>query len=251
MDDTNGTSTAAPAVKAKKRPNSPKAPGTSLRSAVNEVTKIYERYSHGSFSRGEMASALGMSANSGAFLGKAATLKEYGLIDEASGSGRVSDLFKALYQAPAGSAELKRNAFQAVRTPAVFARLLTQFSQKIPDVGALALRLETQERFNRDRAEAVANAFRTSMTEYGLVDGSGNVLPVRDGPVDRTDADEDAGGDADDSTGAKMPALPTVGMFRMEVPLGTGRKAVLALPDDLTAADTKKICAILEAYAAN
>ena len=44
-----------------------------------EVSKIYQRYSHGSFSRGEMASALGMSANSGAFLGKASTLKEYGL----------------------------------------------------------------------------------------------------------------------------------------------------------------------------
>jgi hypothetical protein len=250
VEDTNGNSTAVPAVKTKKKPNSPKAPGTSLRSAVNEVTKIYERYSHGSFSRGEMASALGMSANSGAFLGKAATLKEYGLIDETGGSARVSDLFKAMYQAPAGSAELKRNALQAVKTPAVFARLLTQFSQKVPDVAALALRLETQERFNRDRAGAVANAFRTSMTEYGLIDGNGNVLPVRDGPVDaRADADEEADDDADVAD-PKMPALPTIGMFRMEVPLGTGRKAVLALPDDLTAADTKKICAILGAYAA-
>jgi len=253
VEDTNGTTAAAPAAKAKQKPNSPKAPGTSLRSAVAEVSKIYQRYSHGSFSRGEMASALGMSANSGAFLGKAATLKEYGLIEEAGGSAQVSDLFKAMYQAPAGSAELKRNALQAVRSPAVFARLLTQFSQKIPDVGALALRLETQERFNRDRAEAVANAFRTSMTEYGLIDGNGNVLPVRDGPVDaRADADEDGDDEAqDDVTPApKGGSVPVAaGMFRVEVPLGPGRKAILALPDDLGAKDTTRICAVLAAYA--
>lgn len=243
---------APPAAKAKKKPNSPKAPGTSLRSAVAEVSKIYQRYSHGSFSRGEMASALGMSANSGAFLGKAATLKEYGLVDEAGGSAQVSDLFKAMYQAPVGSAELKRNAFQAVRSPSVFARLLTQFSQKIPDVEALALRLETQERFNRDRAEAVANAFRSSLAEYGLIDGNGNVLPVRDGPVEaRADADGEGDDDVDEiPAGPKGAGMSAAGLFRMEVPLGAGRKAVLALPDDLSAADTRKICAILGAYAA-
>jgi hypothetical protein len=43
-----------------------------------------------------------------------------------------------------------------------------------------ALRLETQERFNRDRAQIVASAFRSSLTDYGLIDGAGNVLPVRD-----------------------------------------------------------------------
>lgn len=254
MEDTEAPA-ATTTARTKKKPNSPKAPGTSLRSAVAEVSKIYQRYSHGSFSRGEMASALGMSANSGAFMGKAATLKEYGLVDEGGGSAKVSDLFKAMYQAPAGSAELKRNAMQAVRTPAVFARLLTQFSQRIPDAGALALRLETQERFNRDRAEAVASAFRSSLAEYDLIDSNGNVLQVRDGPVDaRADADVDGDDTAQDDEpmpASKGPSMaPVAGMFRVEVPLGTGRKAILALPDDLSAADTKKICAVLGAYAA-
>jgi len=235
----------ASTTRTKKKPNSPKAPGTSLRNAVAEVTKIYQRYSHGSFSRSEMASALGMSSNSGAFLGKAATLREYGLINEAGGSAQVSDLFKAMYQAPAGSAELKRNALQAVRSPAVFARLLQQFNTTVPEVAALALRLETQERFNRDRALAVATALRSSLTEYGLIDGKGNLLSVRDSAAPETTPDTEADESPADGLGA--PNEPA--SFRVEVTLAGGRRAVLALPEDLSVSDTTKICAVLNAYA--
>lgn len=233
----------------KKKPNSPKAPGSSLRAAVSDVSKVYQQYSHGSFSRSEMASALGMSSGSGSFLGKAATLKEYGLITEAAGSARVSDLFKAMYAAPAGSPDQRRFAWQAVRTPQVFARLLQQFSSRIPDEAALAMRLESQERFNAERARAVAVAFRASLTEFGLIDGNGNVLPVRDDqPSDtppRDERDDDGGDD-----GADEPDLPKgPGRQRLEVALRDGRKAVLVLPDDLTKADTRKIAALLDALA--
>ena len=113
----------------KKKPNSPKSPGSSLRAAVSDVSKVYQQYSHGSFSRSEMASALGMSSGSGSFLGKAATLKEYGLITETGGSARVSDLFKSMYAAAAGSPDQRRYAWQAVRAPQVFARLLQQLAR--------------------------------------------------------------------------------------------------------------------------
>lgn len=236
----------APNTKTKKKPNSPKAPGSSLRSAVAETSKLYQSYSHGQFSRGEMASALNMSGNSGAFLGKAATLREYGLVDETGGQARVSELFKAIHQAPVGSAELKRNALQAVRKPAVFARLLTQFSTKIPDEAALALRLETQERFNRDRAAQVAAAFRTSLSEYGLIDGNGNVLSVRDDAGD--DAEQPDEGDQPAAKQQDVPAGPSV--FRVEVPLADDRLAVVALPREVRPGDIKRICAVLTAYTA-
>jgi hypothetical protein len=229
----------------KKKPNSPKAPGSALRGAVADVSKIYQRYSHGTFSRGEMASALGMSANSGAFLGKASTLKEYGLITEAGGSAQVSDVFKAIYQAPPGSAELKRNALHAIRTAGAFARLLQQFNSKVPDEGALALRLETQERFNRDRALAVASAFRTSLSDYGLIDLNGNVLPVRDEPLDEVPGDPGEDHEEVDEPDAKVGS----GKQRLEVSLRGGRKVVLVVPDDLSIADTKKITAVLTALA--
>jgi hypothetical protein len=217
-----------------------------------EVTKIYDRYSHSAFTRGEMASAVGMSAGSGSFFAKAATLNMYGLIDESGGNVKVSPLFKALYQAPADSAELKRNAFQAIGKPAVFAGLLRSFGQRIPDESAIALRLEMQSNFNRDRAQQVAASFRSSLADYGLIDGSGNLLPVRESDSQRTEDAEDSGAEGVEShSGAMAPASPTPGpgMSRVEVPLANGRKAVVALPDDVTEADAKKICAILTAYA--
>ena len=234
----------------KKKPNSPKAPGASLRSAVSDVSRVYQQYSHGSFSRSEMASALGMSAGSGAFLGKAATLKDYGLVVETGGEARVSDLFKGIYSAQPGSPELTRYAWQAVRTPAVFTRLLAQFRDRIPDEAAVAMRLEHQERFNRERARAVATAFRSSLTEYGLVDSNGNVLTVRDVASSDVSADESRDEEADgDEAGGDVAR--GAGRQRLEVALRDGRKAVLVLPDDLTTADTRKIAALLGALAAD
>jgi hypothetical protein len=217
---------------------------------MSEVAKVYERYSHASFTRGEMASAVGMSSGSGAFYGKAATLNMYGLIEESGGDVKVSSLFKTIYQAPDGSPEMRRNALQAVGRPSVFAGLLRSFGSRIPDEAAIALRLEMQGGFNRDRAQEVASAFRTSLSDYGLIDGSGNLLPVRDAatlPVPEADDDDDEQVASPSAQSATVPSGP--GSFRVEVPLASGRKAILALPDDLSETDTKKICAVLNAYA--
>ncbi len=248
--DATDTEAAAPAAAArKKKPNSPKAPGLPLRGAMGEVAKIYDRYSHSTFTRGEMASALNMSSGSGAFYGKAATLGLYGLIEDTGGHVKVSSLFKALYQAPEGSPEMKRNALAAVSKPSVFANLLKQFGSRIPDEAAIALRLEMQGGFNRDRAQEVALAFRSSLADYGLIDGNGNVLSVRDEPV--VDAPADARGDDDQVSDDNEDMGRATGRQRLEVALRDGRKAVLNLPDDLTVADTRKISALLNALAAD
>lgn len=226
----------------RRKPNSPRAPGIDLRSAIAEVAKVYSRYSHGSFTKGELASAMNMSASSGAFLGKSAGLREYGLIEETAGGERVSDIFRSVYQAPMGSTEAKRAAIVAIRHSPAFARLLQQFSTKVPDEAALSLRLETQERFNADRAKVVAAAFRRSLVEYGLLDQAGNVLPVRDDEAPDV-ATEPPGGTADTSD-----ASHEGGLFRVEIPLGPGRRAVLHLPEDVGAADARRISAVLRAY---
>lgn len=235
-------SEASPPVTLRRRPNSPRAPGISLRAAVGEVAKAYGRYSHGSFSKGELASALGMSAGSGSFLSKSASLRDFGLIEEASGGEQVSELFKAIYQAPPGSGELKRAALAAIGRSSALARLLQQFQAKVPDEAALALRLETQERFNRDRSRIVASAFRTSLSDYGLIDGAGNVLPVRDeaqAPPPAVDSGQDL---------SPTPIESEANLFRVEIPLGPGRRAVVVLPDDIAATDVRRITAVLRGF---
>jgi hypothetical protein len=103
------------------------------------------------------------------------------------------------------------------------------------------------------RARATKQASKQSKAERArvLIDASGNLLPVRDDESDGREGDDDPE-DEDQvaTTGAKVPTMPTgPGMSRVEVPLANGRKAIVALPDDLSEADAKKICAILNAYA--
>lgn len=233
------------AAPARRKPNSPKAPGIDLRSAVAEVAKVYSRYSHGSFTKGELASALGMSAGSGTFLSKSAALREYGLIEDTVGGERVSDIFRSVYQAPLGSNEVKRAAMVSLRHSPALERLLQQFDAKVPDERALSLRLETQERFNADRAKVVATAFRRSLMEYGLIDQAGNLLPVRDDEV--TSQVETSPHKADDTDEDSEPG-PETGLFRVEIPLGAGRRAVLHLPDDFAQPDARRVNAVLRAY---
>jgi len=55
--------------------------------------------------------------------------------------------------------------------------------------------------------------------------------------------------DVEAAPSAKAPTVPSgPGVFRIEVPLAR-RRAIVALPEDVSAADTTKICAILTAYA--
>lgn len=225
-------------VPSRRKPISPTAPGLSLSTAVSEVARVYSRYSHGTFSKGELASALGMSASSGTFLSKAAALRDYGLIEDGPTGERVSDLFKSLYQAPPRSAEAKRVATTALTRSSVFSKLLQQFPSRVPDESAIALRLETQERFNADRAKVVAAAFRRSLADFELIDASGNVLSIRDdGPASTSEANQ-----------GERTVAETSGLFRVEVPLGAGRRAVFMLPEDFSAADSKRVTAVLRAY---
>jgi hypothetical protein len=38
------------------------------------------------------------------------------------------------------------------------------------------------------------------------------------------------------------------GLFRVEIPLGPGRRAVALLPEDITPADARRIAAVLRAF---
>ena len=226
----------------KKRSNSPKAPGIALSDAVADVGKIFQRYGHATFTRGEMAAALNMSSSGGAFLSRAAALRDYDLIEETPLGAKASELFKRIYQAPPSSAELKRLALHAMRSPSVYGRLLQQFTTRIPDTAALALRLEAQDRFNGERAKTVADAFRSSLAAYGLIDAAGNFLPPRD---------EDAASEQESreerlATTAEGPPLQD--SFRVEVPLGPGRRAVVILPEDIAEADVVRISTVLKGF---
>jgi hypothetical protein len=86
-----------------------------------------------------------------------------------------------------------------------------------------------------------------SLHYAGLLDGSNNILPIRDTPgadgdqPDRQEPDADRG-----PTDEKLPPN-TLGV---ESPVGDGRKVIIRYPQDLSAEEAKKVGAVLAAIVA-
>ena len=168
----------------KKKPNSPRGPRTSLREplwlrspkSIN-VTRTVPS------AAARWPRHWGCRPTVEPFLGKAATLKEYGLITEGGGSAEVSDLFKAMYHAYE-PARLER----ASRTPCRRFGRPRPFSRDCSSSSAAGCRMKRRWpcALRRRSGSTVTvrwplrGAFRTSLIEYGLIDSNGNVLPVRD-----------------------------------------------------------------------
>lgn len=231
------------------KPKSPATPSRTLGDSVADVKKLYNEFSHSNFSKSEIASKLGVSATSGPFAARLFTLKEFGLIDQNRTDYAVSDSFKKLNGAQSGDATFKRTALAAVRRSTIFRELLDEYKTKLPSIELVAGRLETQRRFNAQKAKAAAEVLEKSLRYAGVLDGSNNILPVRDTaadsngdpnqPQDPTVGDEGNNGQNGD------PLPPDT--LSMEIPVGEGRKVVVRYPRDLSAAEAKKVGNVLNA----
>ena len=227
-----------------RKPKSPPVPSRSLEESYSDVSKLYQQFSHASFSRSEVASALKVSAESGPFAQRLFTIKEFGLLEAAGPTYQVSQLAKDLMASKRGTAEFKRMALKAIKSSDVFRELLEDFVHKLPAVATVAQRLETRKHFNADRAKTAAGVLEASLQFAGVLDGSGNILPVRDEP--RTPgrgepAPEEDQPDHDGENGLQSQTL------RLQIPLGGGRVVTVVIPDDLTGADAKKVSKVLDA----
>lgn len=228
------------------KPKSPPVPSRTLEDSLTDVAKLYDTFSHGSFSRSEIASTLKASAQSGAFVQRLFTHREYGLLEADGANYKVSQLFMDLKGHPKGDPTFKRRALEAIRKSVVFSELLDSFTGKLPATSTVAERLERQKHFNADRAKKAANVLESSLTFAGVLDSSGNILPVREGPPK---PDEDSGRalppGADVGQGVETGGTPEA--LRLQIPLGAGRMASVTIPPDLTENEAKKIGRVLEA----
>jgi hypothetical protein len=231
----------------KRKPRSPSAPSRSLKDVLDDVKKLYTEYSHATFSRSEIASALGMSATSGPFATRLYTLRAYGLLDPDGNDFKVSDSFRELNTASPADAGFKRHALGAIRRSDVFRELLDEFTSKLPTQTAVAQRLETQKKFNQAKAQTAATALEESLRFAGLLDASNNILPIREGapPADDTQHDEHDDEVFEDvsGNGAGGPGA----MLRTEVPITDGRRVVVHYPADLTGQEAQKVGNVLKA----
>ncbi|MCC6499889.1 MAG: hypothetical protein IT313_06440 [Anaerolineales bacterium] len=224
------------------KPKSPPVPSYTLRDSLEDAKKLYKKYSHASFSKAEIASALNMSSGSSSFAKRLFALTEYGLIEGSGDSYKTTGRFSVLNSNKPESSTFKKNAFDAIQSSGVFLELLNEFKTKLPDQNAVAQRLETQKKFNAERAKEVASVLEKSLQFAGVLDGSNNVVPIRDGAANPSDNDQ--GGHGDES---EDDHPPVASMRKSEIPLANERTAVVSYPHDLTKDEATKIGRVLSA----
>jgi hypothetical protein len=226
-----------------RKPKSPPVPSRNLRESLDDVRRIYDTYSHGTFSKAEIASTLGLSATSGPFAGRFYTLREYGLIEGSGDSFKVTQAFRDMNGKPPDSAAFKKRALEAIKRSKIFGELLSEWKTKLPPQEAVAKRLEDQKQFNADRAKAIAKVLEESLRQAGVLDANNNILPIRG-----ADGAEEAFAPADeDETLDEVDHADQPNVLKTEIPVGEGRRVVVGYPSDLSKAEAEKVGRVLVA----
>ena len=255
MSSAQGQHVAAPAKS--KRPKSPPAPSTSLRDCVSDVHKLYDTYTRGGFSRAELATTLDVASDSGPTAQRIFTFKEFGLLVSDGDKFKVTEDLIRMKNAATGSSDFKRLAYSAIRRSSLFKELIDSFHSKLPPRNAVAMRLEQEKRFNKDRANAIAEVLEDSLKFAGVLDANGNIVQPRDGDEDGTDGLDEGTpeGQGDSAAGQrqvggkpKIPAVP--GALTMEIALKENRRAIVLYPPDLTPEEAEKVGNVLKAVVA-
>lgn len=230
------------------KPKSPPTPSRALSDAVADVKKLYGEYSHAKFTKPEIASALGVAANSGPFSARIFTLKEFGLLSQSGSDYSVSESFMTLNSTDSTDPKFKQTALEAIRKSDVFRELLDDAKNKLPSVDGVATKLENQKRFNAERAKISANVLEKSLRYAGVLDNSNNILPVRVEPGGNGKAGQDERHQGNEN-GDDPDPLPA-DTLSVEIPVADSRKVMIRYPRDLSAEEAKKVGAVLSAIVA-
>lgn len=234
-----------------KKVKSPRTPSYALETSFDDAKRLYDNFSHASFSKAEIASSLSLSATSSSLTKRVFALTEYGLLDNHGDQFSVSQVFHTLDSGPVDGANFKTAALQAIKRSDVFAEILEDFRTKLPDMDVISQRLEKQKGFNADRAKEVASILEKSMRFAGVLDANNNILPVRDDQNnERAEGEQPAGGQGSENPQGQDTdnfRVPADGLRRTEVPLGEGRVAIVLYPEDLTVAEAGKVGNVLQA----
>ena len=236
----------APVVKTQKK--SPPVPSRNLEDCLADAKAVYTSLGHNSFQRTEMASVLGIAADSGPTSSRLYSIRAYGLIDVASdGSCKITDQFHNLDNAENGGVEFKRLALEAIKRNQIFAYLFSEFPTKLPSTQIIAKRLELSKKFPPAKATEIASVFEECVRFSGVVDSSGNILPIREVAQERKDegAKDAQGTDA-------IPAniqTEKKNLLKLDIPIGNQRVITVLYPHDMTADEATKAGKVLSAVA--
>ncbi len=229
-----------------KRQKSPNAPAYSLQECLEDARKIFQAENQVPVSREAIAEHLGLAAQSGPFNRKLSSLRQYGLLEPVGKDLRISELFLRIEHS-GDEEERHRSLRETLRRPTIFQGLMVQYENSgLPSEMNLTNQLILKHKFTRKNAEVVAKAFLDSVR---LVGGSSTFPPS---PTNKKEPltlqKEEENTEAELSLEKKLlPARDRIKFCRQEIPLGTGRRAVVELPDDITQEELAKVLRVLKA----
>ena len=235
------------------RAKSPNAPSYSLQECLEDTRKVFRIENQVATSRESIAEHIALAPQSGPFNRKLSSLRQYGLLEAIGKDLRVSDLYIRIEHAT-GETERCRALREALGRPTVFQRLLSQYEQTgLPSDINLTNQLIIKQRFTKKNAEVVSRAFLDSSRFAGL-----GILRTQ--TISSSLPPQAARASAEESL-ILEPALPSqprpptfhptpdTSLCRQEIPLGTGRRAIVELPEDVKPEEIQRLMRILQALA--
>ncbi len=235
------------------RAKSPNAPSYSLQECLEDTRKVFRIENQVATSRESIAEHIALAPQSGPFNRKLSSLRQYGLLEAIGKDLRVSDLFIRIEHAT-GETERCRALREALGRPTVFQRLLSQYEQTgLPSDINLTNQLIIKHRFTKKNAEVVSRAFLDSSRFAGL-----GLLRPQAAPSPLSSQATHASPEEALTSRPPLPSQPPSPPFqattdtslcRQEIPLGTGRRAVVELPEDIKPEEIQRLMRILQALA--
>jgi len=146
-----------------KKSRSPRAPQISLQEALIKVKAVYEKEHTHKANREVIATDMGYRGLSGSSATAIASLRQFGLLEGAGESMRVSDDATVILELPAGEPERVEALRRAAFAPPLFAELNEAFGSKLPSDENLRLYL-VKKGFNRDTANNLIRIYRDTLS---------------------------------------------------------------------------------------
>ena len=146
-----------------KKSRSPRAPQISLQEALGKIKMVYEKEHTHKANREVIAQDMGYRGLSGASAAVIASLRQFGLLEGAGDSMRVSEDATTVLELSPGDHQrnvvLQRIAFN----PPLYAELYDSFGLKLPSDENLRLYL-VKRGFNRDTANNLIRTYRETLS---------------------------------------------------------------------------------------
>jgi len=224
--------------KQKTRLRSPNYPLLSLGQAIGQVKRIYKEEKRNFTDHAVILKHLGYTDASGTGAREISALKQYGLLEDRSGTVGISNTAYVLMYAEEGSAEYQNALRGAAVKPQIFNDLLATYPDGLPSDAALKSFLVVKRGFNPAAIETFIRVFKETIELAKLTPGEYISAQPDNAGVEREEMETQAAGSQPQSA----KPVPGVHTFTWALSIPRNVRAELRLfGGDLRVEDVRRL----------